>query len=132
MTLWWQQLLLVMSGGALGAAGRHLLGGWVTRHVGAGLPWGTLSVNLIGSFLAGFLLVWLDGRGPGALLWRAFLMVGVLGAFTTYSALMLEMLLLQRTGGLRQAGLYLALGLIGGLALVWAGTEAAGALRGGP
>jgi CrcB protein len=129
MTLWWQQLLLVMSGGAIGAAGRHLLGGWMTRHAGAGMPWGTLSVNLIGSFLAGFLLVWLENRGPDALLWRAFLMVGALGAFTTYSALMLEMLLLERTGGLRHAGGYLALSLLGGLALVWAGTVLAGALR---
>lgn len=129
MTLWWQQLLLVMSGGALGAAGRHLMGGWMTRHVGAGLPWGTLSVNLAGSFLAGFLLVWLENRGSSALLWRAFLMVGVLGAFTTYSALMLEMLLLERTGGLRYAGGYLVLSLVGGLALVWAGTLVAGALR---
>ena len=53
----WSLLGLVMAGGALGAAGRHLLGSWLFRHLGHGLPWGTLAVNLIGAFLAGFLLI---------------------------------------------------------------------------
>ena len=63
MNLWWQQLGLVMAGGALGAAGRFLIGGWLLRTAGPGFPWGTLTVNLLGSFAAGFLLVWLEGRG---------------------------------------------------------------------
>jgi CrcB protein len=115
----WSLLGLVMAGGALGAAGRHLVGGWMVRHAGDGLPWGTLAVNLVGSFAAGFLFAWLEGRGPSALYWRAFLMVGVLGALTTYSALMLELLMLGRTGrGGAMLG-YLALSLVSGLALVW-------------
>ncbi|MBC7655621.1 MAG: CrcB family protein, partial [Frankiaceae bacterium] len=87
-----QLLGIVMAGGALGAAGRHLIGGWVVRNAGSSLPWGTLAVNLIGSFAAGFLFVWLENRGPTAIYWRAFLIVGILGALTTYSALMLETL----------------------------------------
>lgn len=129
MSLWWQQLLLVMAGGSLGAAGRYLLSGWMTRHLANGFPWSTLAVNLLGSFLAGFVLAWLEGRGPSALLWRAFLMVGVLGAFTTYSALMLELVLLERTAGLKSAALYLGCSLVGGLLLVWAGAWLGHGLR---
>ena len=51
----WPLLGVVMAGGALGAAGRHLVGGWMLRHAGEGLPWGTLAVNLVGSFAAGLL-----------------------------------------------------------------------------
>ena len=120
---------LVMAGGALGAAGRHLLGGWLLRQVGNGLPWGTLAVNLIGSFAAGFLFVWLEGRGPNALYWRAFLMVGVLGALTTYSALMLELLMFSRTGRPSVLFGYLALSLVAGFALVWLGARTGGWLR---
>ena len=99
-TIWWQQLVLVMCGGALGAAGRFWLGGALLRRLGDGFPWGTLVANLIGSFAIGFLAVWLEGRGPQALYWRAFLIVGVLGGLTTYSALMLECLLLARSPGI--------------------------------
>ena len=126
----WSLLGLVMAGGALGAAGRHLIGGWMLRHAGDGLPWGTLAVNLAGSFAAGLLFAWLEGRGPSALYWRAFLMVGVLGALTTYSALMLELLMLGRSGrGGAMVG-YLALSLVSGLALVWLGARLGGWLRG--
>ena len=90
MSVWWQQLVLVMCGGAVGAAGRFWLGGVLLRRLGDGFPWGTLAANLGGAFLAGFIAVWLHGRGPMALYWRAFLIVGVLGGLTTYSALMLE------------------------------------------
>lgn len=129
MSLWWQQLMLVAAGGALGAAARFWLGGALLRQFGDGLPWGTLAANLIGSFAAGFLAVWLEGRGPAALYWRAFLIVGVLGALTTWSALMLECLLYaksQRSGAM--VG-YLALTLAGGLLLVWLGARSAALLR---
>lgn len=130
MPLWWQQLGLVAAGGALGATGRFLLSGWMTRLAGTGFPWGTLAANLLGSLLAGFILVWLEGRGPSALLWRAFLMVGVLGGLTTYSALMVELYLMQRGGGPHWGGIYLAASLVGGLGLLWLGMRAADALRG--
>jgi CrcB protein len=129
VSLWWQQLMLVAAGGALGAVGRFWLGGVLLRQFGDGLPWGTLAANLIGSFAAGFLAVWLEGRGPAALYWRAFLIVGVLGALTTWSALMLECLLYARS---QRSGLmlgYLALTLVSGLVLVWLGARAAEAIR---
>jgi CrcB protein len=129
MSLWWQQLMLVAAGGALGAAARFWLGGALLRQFGDGLPWGTLAANLIGSFAAGFLAIWLEGRGPAALYWRAFLIVGVLGALTTWSALMLECLLYARS---QRSGLmlgYLALTVVSGLLLVWLGARAAEAIR---
>lgn len=129
MTLWWQQLLLVALGGALGAVGRFWLGGALLRQLGNGFPWGTLAANLIGSFAAGFIAVWLEGRGPAALYWRAFLIVGVLGALTTYSALMLECLLYAKS---QRSGLmfgYLAITLVAGFGLVWLGARVASGFR---
>ncbi|MEG2941553.1 MAG: fluoride efflux transporter CrcB [Thermomonas sp.] len=127
---WTQQLLLVMAGGALGAAGRFWLGGALLRSFGNGIPWGTLAANLVGSFAVGFIAVWLEGRGPSALYWRAFLIVGVLGGLTTFSALMLETLLLARTHRNDVLLGYLGGTLIAGLLLVWAGARLAEALRG--
>ena len=126
---WWQQLGLVMAGGALGAALRFWLGGLLLRQLGSGFPWGTLVANLLGAFAAGFLVVWLESRGTAALYWRAFLIVGVLGALTTFSALMVECLLFARTdrSGLMLA--YLAVSLGAGLALVWLGSRVAGMIR---
>ena len=129
MNLWWQQLALVMLGGALGAAGRFWLGGAMLRQFGSGIPFGTLAANLIGSFLAGFLVVWLENRGPSALYWRAFLIVGVMGGLTTFSALMVETLLFARSqrGDLLLG--YLGGTLLAGLVLVWAGARLAALLR---
>lgn len=129
MTPWSQQLVLVMLGGALGAAGRHWLGGILLRQFGNGIPYGTLAVNLIGSFAVGFITVWLEGRGQQALYWRAFLIVGLLGGLTTYSALMLECLLMARS--YRQDVLlgYLGGTVVAGLLLVWAGARLAELLR---
>jgi CrcB protein len=129
VNLWSQQLVLVMLGGALGAAGRYWLGGAMLRQFGSGIPYGTLAANLIGSFAVGFLVIWLEGRGPQALYWRAFLLVGVLGGLTTYSTLMLECLLMARSE--RQDLLlgYLGGTLLAGFVLVWAGARLAAILR---
>ncbi len=129
MSLWWQQLILVMLGGALGAAGRFWLGGAMLRQLGTGIPWGTLAANLIGSFLAGFIVVWLEGRGQAALYWRAFLIVGVMGGLTTFSALMIETLLFARTQRSDLLVGYLGGTLVAGFVLVWAGARLAALLR---
>lgn len=126
---WWQQLLIVMAGGALGAAGRFWVGDLLLRRVGEGFPWGTLAVNLIGSFAAGFLVVWLESRGPTAVHWRAFLLVGVVGALTTFSALMVESLALAKSGRGGQVIVYLGVSLVLGLAMVWLGSRVASGLR---
>lgn len=130
MTSWSQQLLLVMLGGAVGAAGRFWLGEAMLRKLGNGVPWGTLAANLTGAFAVGFLAVWLQDRGPSAVYWRALLVIGLLGGLTTYSALMLESLLLARAQ--RDLALlgYLMATLLGGVLLVWAGARAAEMVRG--
>ena len=80
-------VLLVAAGGAIGAALRHLFGLGAIRLFGIGFPFGTLGVNVIGSFLMGALIAWLlfrsEGGGQGL---RLFLATGVLGGFTTFSA----------------------------------------------
>lgn len=127
---WWQQLALVACGGALGAMMRFWLGGLLLRQLGDGVPWGTLTVNLIGAFAAGFIAIWLEGRGAAALYWRAFLIVGILGALTTYSALMLECLLYVKSQRVAWMLGYLAFTLFAGFALVWLGARTAHSLKG--
>ena len=122
-------LALVMFGGALGAGARHLVGAWLLRHAHGGWPWGTFAVNLAGAFLAGLLFAWLEGRGPAATYWRAFLIVGVMGGMTTFSALMLESLMFARSDRPGMLVAYLAASLAGGLVLVWAGALAGRALH---
>jgi len=123
-------LALVMLGGALGAGARHLVGAWLLRRIESGWPLGTLAVNLAGAFLAGLLFAWLEGRGPASTYWRAFLIVGFLGGLTTFSALMLECLLFERSGRPGMIVAYLATSLVAGLGLVWAGALAGRALHG--
>lgn len=121
--VWWQQLALVMAGGALGAAGRFWLSGLLLRQLGQGFPWGTLAVNLIGSFFAGFLIIWLEARGPSAIYWRAFLLVGIMGGLTTFSALMVECLMFAKTDRNELMLLYLGTSLIAGLLAIWMGSR---------
>jgi CrcB protein len=99
------------------------------RQLGNGFPWGTLAVNLIGSFLAGFLVVWLEGRGPSAIYWRAFLMVGIMGGLTTFSALMVECLLYAKSGRTGLMLVYVGASLSAGMLLIWLGSKAAGGIR---
>ena len=129
MGAWRSQLALVMAGGALGAGLRFWLGDALLRQLGERLPWGTLAANLAGAFAVGLLAEWLQDRGPQAPYWRAFLIVGVLGALTTYSSLVLEMLLFARGGRGGTALAYLAITLGAGLALVWAGARLGAMLR---
>ena len=129
MGAWRSQLALVMAGGALGAGLRFWLGDALLRQLGERLPWGTLAANLAGAFAVGLLAEWLQDRGSQAPYWRAFLIVGVLGALTTYSSLVLEMLLFARGGRGGTALAYLAITLVAGLALVWAGARLGAMLR---
>ena len=123
-------LALAMLGGALGAGLRYWLGTALLQKLGEGLPWGTLAANLGGSFLAGLLFAVLAQRGSLGDALRALLIVGVMGGLTTYSALMLELMAFSRGGHPERALGYLALTLVGGLALVWLGLRAGEALRG--
>lgn len=124
------QFVLIGLGGAIGAWLRWAVGLAALRHLGAGFPWGTLAVNLVGSLAAGLVLAWLDDRGHYGIYARAFLLVGVLGGFTTYSAMMVDTLFLARGARPLLAGAYLALTLGGGLSAVALGWWVGRALRG--
>ena len=105
--------LAVALGGALGAVGRYGL----THHllpVGAKqFPWGTLTANIVGSVLLGVCYVLLVEKQWVAIEWRPFLMVGFLGAFTTYSTFALESFLLWQSGQIHFAISYAMASLLG-------------------
>jgi CrcB protein len=84
-----QKLVLLAVAGALGTLARYGLSG-LAQRLGAGFPWGTLAVNLAGCFLAGLLWTLFEARVAVAPQTRTVVMVGFLGAFTTFSTLILE------------------------------------------
>ncbi|MQQ08435.1 fluoride efflux transporter CrcB [Epibacterium sp. SM1979] len=98
----------VALGGAIGASFRFLVGVWITRAFGVlGFPLGVLSVNVLGSFLMGVFVVVAAQRGVTHL--SPFVMTGLLGGFTTFSAFSLEAVTLVERGNLGQAAVYVAL-----------------------
>jgi CrcB protein len=84
-------LLLVAFGGGIGACLRYLVGRWTLVAFGPGLPFGTWSVNILGSFAMGLLAGWLTRADANSNELRLLLGVGVLGGFTTFSAFSLDM-----------------------------------------
>jgi len=114
------QLLSIAVGGAAGALLRYTISGWAYAWLGEQFPWGTLSVNLIGSFLIGLLWrVFTDVTiSPNT---RALILVGGLGAFTTFSTFSLESLNLLRSGQIRLGLLYMLANNVLGVLLVFTG-----------
>lgn len=94
MTFTLNTLLLVAVGGAAGSVFRFMMSATVQRLTASDFPYGTLSVNLLGSFLIGFFYVVLIGRSSLEQEWRAFILIGLLGGFTTFSSFSMETLLL--------------------------------------
>ncbi len=116
--------LAVASGGALGAMARYGVSRAAVHLLGPNFPWGTIAANVTGSFAMGFLIVWLARTEPHSAAMRAFLTVGLLGAFTTFSTFSLDVVTLYRDRTLTIAGAYLAasvilsvIGLLGGMTL---------------
>ena len=114
-------ILAIAAGGALGAVGRHYVSASVMRLVGAGFPWGTLTVNILGSFLMGVLIELMAQRLNIGLEMRAFLTVGFLGAFTTFSTFSLDFAtLFERGAGMAALG-YAALSVVLAITALFAG-----------
>lgn len=114
------QLLLIGIGGALGAISRYGLSSLVYGITGREFPWGTLVVNLLGSFCIGLLSVWLIERLASTDL-RALLIVGFLGALTTFSTFSIETLALLEEGALTRAFANVLTSVIVCVAAAWAG-----------
>ena len=119
------ELSLVFVGGGLGASLRHLINVTCARCIGTGFPWGTFIINISGSTVMGLIAGYLAFKGEASQPWRLFLMTGILGGYTTFSAFSLDAALLYERGELALAALYVfgsvvlsIAGLFAGLALV--------------
>ncbi len=97
-----QTIILVFLGGGIGAVARYVFGLASVSLLGAAFPWGTLGVNVIGSLVIGFLAQALPAAEMGGMSMRLFLMAGILGGFTTFSAFSLDVMHLVQKG---EAGL---------------------------
>jgi CrcB protein len=115
--------LYVAMGGGLGAVLRYGMTGWVQAWTASPFPWGTLTVNVLGSLLLGAAVVWLETTVASTQL-REFVTIGLLGAFTTFSTFSYEAIALLRDGDRWGATAYVAgslltclVGVVVGMAL---------------
>ncbi|MGX1349437.1 CrcB protein [Bradyrhizobium elkanii] len=122
-------LAAVAIGGSLGSVARYLMAIGAGRLVGTEFPWGTLVINIVGSFLIGVLAEAFALSWNASQVTRVFLTVGICGGFTTFSTFSLDAIVLMQRGELWAAGAYIAasvalsiLALFGGLLLVRAFT----------
>lgn len=114
-------ILAIAAGGASGALLRYWCSQGIHALVGRGFPYGTLTVNVAGSLLMGLLFVLLTERQFIAAEWRAFILIGLIGAFTTFSTFSIETLNLMEQGEIMKAGLNVLFSVILCLIACWAG-----------
>ena len=135
---WWQTIwdktgsyISVALGSVVGAVARFLVSVLCVSQFGDGFPWGTLFVNVTGSFVIGFYaaLTGPDGRLFVSARQRLFVMVGICGGYTTFSAFSLETLRLVQSGKLQTAFVYLFVSAITWIAGVWLGHALAARLN---
>ena len=119
------RFLWICLGGAAGTGARYLLSVWLLLQLGTGFPWGTLAVNVIGSFLLGSIMHVAMATNLLAPTARLALTTGLMGGFTTYSSFNHETLTYLRGGAWRMALLYVAATLFVCLAAGIAGLAAA-------
>jgi CrcB protein len=113
--------LAVLIGSGLGGLSRYRLGTWIMTNYGGRFPLGTLVINISGSFLIGVLMTLLTERLQPHPNWRLFLVVGVLGGYTTFSSFEYEAYQAVRDGASAMALLYVAGSVILGYVGVWLG-----------
>jgi CrcB protein len=113
MMMSWQTILAIGSGGFIGAILRAYLNGLISHRLPHDLPYGTLGVNLLGSFFMGLLMAYFMYTSFFSLHAKSFLTTGVLGALTTYSTFAMESLLLLQGGHLFLATVNITLNAIG-------------------
>jgi len=114
-------VLSIAAGGALGSVLRHYAGLGAAVLMGTAFPYGTLFVNIAGSFVMGVLVALFAHLGNPSQEMRAFLTVGVLGGFTTFSSFSLDVATLYERGQVLGAGFYILLSLVLSLAGIFAG-----------
>ena len=114
-----QIYLFVAIGGAVGSSLRYFIGQLTTNLLGKGFPFGTLAVNVIGSFSLGLLYSFIQQDGSDNTGLRALIGVGLLGAFTTFSTFSIVTVLLIQQGELLRAGLNVFFNVTVCLVAVW-------------
>ena len=117
--------LIVFLGGGFGAAIRHGVNLAAARALGTAFPYGTMLINITGSFIMGLVVAYFAFKGDASQHWRLFLTTGILGGYTTFSAFSLDVALLYERGETGLAALYVLgsvavsiVALFAGLALV--------------
>jgi len=123
----WRQLLIVGLGGFVGSSARYLLSGWVYR-MGEGFPYGTLVVNVAGCLAIGLLAGMAETRSVLDPQMRLFLLIGLLGGFTTFSTFAYETLALANDAEMLKAFLNTTLQVGLGLGAAWLGLVGARAM----
>ena len=113
--------LIVFLGGGIGAALRHGVNLAAARVAGIAFPYGTLTVNVVGSLVMGLIAAYFAFRGDASQHWRLFLTTGILGGFTTFSAFSLDVALLYERGEFGVAALYVAVSVAISIAALFAG-----------
>lgn len=114
-------LILVCAGGAIGAGLRHLTNIAAARALGAVFPWGTLTVNIIGSFAMGLFIEILARKLNASQEVRLFVATGVLGGFTTFSAFSLDVAVLWERGAAGPAAAYVSVSVVVSILALFAG-----------
>lgn len=124
--------LVVMAGGALGTLARYILSA-LALPISGRLPWGTILVNISGSFLIGFFgtLTLAHGRFPVSENWRLFVMIGICGGYTTFSSFSLQTLDLLREGAMTRAFVNIAASVVLCVTAVAVGHQLASLMNGG-
>ena len=116
-----REAVLIGLAGFVGTVLRYWVSDWFAKRYGDSFPWGTLVLNLAGCLLIGVLFQLLHDRLLIGVRWRAALIVGFLGALTTFSAYGLQTFGLLREGRFFAALVYMALSNLLGVVLVWTG-----------
>jgi len=117
--------LIIATGGAFGAVSRYALSVAAEKYNTSAFPFGTFLVNVVGSLLIGVVFVLLMERFPLDQQIRPLVIVGFLGAFTTFSAFSLEVVLLLQQGNYSTASWYMAMSVITCVFATWAGMNLA-------
>ena len=112
---------LVFFGGGLGATLRHLINVTCARCIGTAFPYGTFIINITGSTVMGLIAGYLAFKGEASQPWRLFLMTGILGGYTTFSAFSLDAVLLYERGALGLAAFYVLGSVVFSIAGLFAG-----------